>query len=502
MPVQSAAAMQDAGVDTIGGYRLVRLLGFGPRAEVYLGHAGTAASGTPRVAAIKLYRPGVGRLSVDTELEALDRAEFPHLLQLRDVATDRSGMPSAILQRLGADNLAQILIGRDELAAGEAVTILAPLVQAVAELHRVGVAHQAVRLSNVLFDETGGPVLAGFGASALIGTYPAGEEHSLTAAQLSGDSAARADLRDMALLCRRVLDRTRHGGGRNDELSELLDAATSDGDLDARSFPDVLADRLFDLADPLPVTLTPPPRSPLRQSPAAQSPLAQSPPAQIAGAHPVPGRYTGEPGGAAAARAVGRHHALHRRCPGAVGLSWAARLPAWVGRIRIRRVPFRTPFWVAGGAGVAVLVAALAIIPPEAPAGHHPAISASASPAPSATPSPLAGAVAGDDPVEATKQLLQARAGCLHDGLVQCLSSVDQEDSAAMDSDKRTVAAPAGRTESGEGLLFPIAGATLVERLGDGALVSITLPGSGAAPVSVLVVRTGGGWRIRDVLIG
>ena len=96
--------------------------------------------------------------------------------------------------------------------------------------------------------------------------------------------------------------------------------------------------------------------------------------------------------------------------------------------------------------------------------------------------SSLAGAVAGDDPVEATKQLLQARAGCLRGGLVECLSSVDQDGSAAMDSDKRIVAAPAGRTESGEGLLFPIAGATLVERLGDGALVSITLPAAEPRP--------------------
>ena len=190
--------------------------------------------------AIKLYRPGVDRLSVlDTELEALDRAAFPHLLQLTHVATDPSGMPSVLFCGDSAPiTWRRSSSRRDELAAGEAVTILAPLVQAVAELHRVGVAHQAVRLSNVLFDETGGPVLAGFGAAALIGTYPAGGEHSLTAAKLSGDSAARADLRDMALLCRRVLDRTRHCGGRNDELSELLNVATSDGDLDARSFPD------------------------------------------------------------------------------------------------------------------------------------------------------------------------------------------------------------------------------------------------------------------------
>ncbi|HUG50972.1 MAG TPA: hypothetical protein VLZ78_08240, partial [Terrimesophilobacter sp.] len=77
----ASGTVQDAGVDTIGGYRLVRLLGFGARAEVYLGHAGTSASGAPRMAAVKLYRPDVDRHSIDTELEALSRADSPHLLR-------------------------------------------------------------------------------------------------------------------------------------------------------------------------------------------------------------------------------------------------------------------------------------------------------------------------------------------------------------------------------------------------------------------------------------
>jgi hypothetical protein len=74
-----------------------------------------------------------------------------------------------------------------------------------------------------------------------------------------------------------------------------------------------------------------------------------------------------------------------------------------------------------------------------------------------------------------------------------------------MDNDKRLVVsgrATASAAPTAEDLLFPIAGATLVERLGDGALVSIVLPGSGTAPVTVLVIRTASGWRIRDVLIG
>lgn len=485
-------------MDTIGGYRLVRLLGFGARAEVYLGHAGTSDSGAPRVAAVKRYRSGVDRRSVDTELEALGRVESPHLLRLRDVATDRSGMPAGILQRLGADNLAQILVRRDELAAGEAVTILAPLAQAVAELHRVGVAHRAVRMSNVLFDEAGTPVLAGFGAASLIGPFPSGEDHSLTAAQLSADDAARADLNDLALLCRRVLDRTRQAGRRSDDLSVFVDGVATDTDLDARAFPGELAARLFELADPLPVTLTASPRSSLARSPASLS----------AATHPVLRRAEdrAEPAGAAASWTAGwqrsryrsRQRSRHRRAPD------DARHPAWLRALRFRRLPTRA-FWVAGAVGVAVLVGALALIPPDAPSNavDHPVSSASATA--DAMPSPPAGAVLGDDPVEATRALLQARAGCLSARSVDCLSGVDQDDSAALDNDTRIVASgrsTASAAPQDEDLAVLIAGARLVERLGDSALVSIDLPDSAATSVTVLVIRTGNGWRIRDVLIG
>jgi eukaryotic-like serine/threonine-protein kinase len=150
------------------------------------------------------------------------------------------------------------------------------------------------------------------------------------------------------------------------------------------------------------------------------------------------------------------------------------------------------------------------LVPSEAPsrAVDHPAPTPAATSAPApadSMPLSLGGAVVGDNPVEATRELLQARAGCLSVRSADCLSGVDQDESAAMDSDKRLVVsgrAMASAAPMAEDLLFPIAGATLVERLGDSALVSIVLPGSGTAPVTVLVIRTASGWRIRDVLIG
>ncbi|GAB3044334.1 hypothetical protein GCM10027052_28260 [Parafrigoribacterium mesophilum] len=517
-------------MDTIGGYRLVRLLGFGARAEVYLGHAGAGAEGAPRAAALKRYRPGVDRHSIDTELEALSRADSPHLLRLRDVATDSSGMPCAILQRLGADNLAHILIARNLLAAGEAVTILAPLVRAVAELHRAGVAHGAVRLSTVLFDEVGAPVLIGFGAATLIGAQPAGAEHSLTAAQLSAHPAVLRDLTDVAALCSRVLDRTQHTGSGSDRLSQFLDA-TRAVDLDARSFPEELAERIFELAEPLPVMPAPPFDSVASDSVASDSVASDSVASDRGGldlAAPgynttrryntmrsAPGIVALEP--SAVGRPTGRRRALHRRAPDDASsagvtarwrpgpVSWTQRLhPAWWNGLRRRGV--RKPFWLAGAVGVAVCVGALAMIPSQGPSravvppspSTSPRAASPSLPAPSSAPEST-GAEVGDDPAEATRQLLRVRAGCLAGRSADCLRRVDQEDSAALDHDTQLIASGA---TSAQDELFPIDAATLTERLGDGALVSVNLPGSGAAPVSVLVIRTASGWRIRDVLVG
>ena len=141
---------------------------------------------------------------------------------------------------------------------GEAVTILAPLVEAVAELHRAGVAHGALRLSNVLFDEAGAPVLVGFGAAVLLGPAQGQNPHAiLTPAQLSENEAATADLKGLARLCRSVLENTL--GVRSlsaaGALYECLDSASAH--LDADAFPLELTERLFALAEPIAVRAEP-----------------------------------------------------------------------------------------------------------------------------------------------------------------------------------------------------------------------------------------------------
>jgi hypothetical protein len=63
-------------METAGGYRLVRIIGEGERAEVWLGHAGTDG-----VAAVKLLREGLEPSAFDDEIVALERARSRTLLR-------------------------------------------------------------------------------------------------------------------------------------------------------------------------------------------------------------------------------------------------------------------------------------------------------------------------------------------------------------------------------------------------------------------------------------
>ncbi|TFD45359.1 hypothetical protein E3T33_07230 [Cryobacterium sp. TMT1-2-1] len=128
--------------------------------------------------------------------------------------------------------------------------------------------------------------------------------------------------------------------------------------------------------------------------------------------------------------------------------------------------------------------------------------------APDAT-APDAAALAGDDPVQAVPVLLRLRAGCLARASVVCLDGVDQPGSAVVAADTY-----AARTaQQGGGAADPQAfdgyTASLVERIGDSALVALAPPtepappadpsGPQGRPASVLAVKGEGGWLLREI---
>lgn len=233
--------------ETVAGFRLIRKLGSGSRADVFLGHAGGAE---PRTAAIKIFHPEVPIDSIDAELRALGAASHAHTVQLRDLSGGSDGRPVLILERLELGSLAQLLAQRAQLAPGEAVTILAPLAAALTALQASGVTHGAIAAGRVLFRESGAPVLSGFGHAAL-------------GAATEVDRGA-VDRRALAALAATVLERVPSASELRGWLASLV------------AFPDdfaaQLSERVFALA----------PASPVRFAPDAA--LEQIPPRTAVGA--------------------------------------------------------------------------------------------------------------------------------------------------------------------------------------------------------------------------
>ncbi|HWH26968.1 MAG TPA: protein kinase [Pseudolysinimonas sp.] len=130
---------------SVAGYELLRVIGRGSRSTVWVASPGDIAvkvvNREHRVAAIH-------------ELEALERAQGSHVVELHDV--DMAGpSPALIFERLRGDSLADLMRDRAYIDAGEAVTILAPIAEVVGRLHAAGVAHGNISPATIHFRSDG-----------------------------------------------------------------------------------------------------------------------------------------------------------------------------------------------------------------------------------------------------------------------------------------------------------------------------------------------------------
>ena len=441
--------------DTLGGYRLVRKLGEGPRAEVHLAYP-QSDSDDARAVAIKVFGAEVDDTAAVTEIEALSRAAGEHVVKLIDLAAGPHGAAALILERLTGGSLGRLLRDRATLRPGEAITILVPLARAVRRLHDCGVVHGGLRLEAVAFDGTGAPVLTCFGSARLI-------EPRMPPARLEQEERVIRDLEDFARIARAVLDRLAQ--------PVVLPHAGPD-------WLDRVERALFDLGPPEAVQLRP------------DDPRELAPPARVLTAPPVPPAPD-----------------IDERLP-LLGVL----LPEWLdgGRLigsarhgakrmgeAIRAV--RPRAWVALASVASALVLAMVLIPsrPAAEGAQTPG----ASPSPSATAIGRSGtdAVRGDDPLVALPELLALRERCIRDLSVLCLDDVDQADSAALAEDQLLIRSLQQGAEPTDSLRVATADLSLDERLGDSALVSLgDVPDS--EPASLLMMKSEAGWRIRDYL--
>ncbi|KUM37585.1 hypothetical protein AR539_10110 [Arthrobacter sp. EPSL27] len=78
-----------------------------------------------------------------------------------------------IMDYAAGGSLGQLVAGRGKLGAGETVTVLTPVAQALAYLHSNGFTHGDVSPGNVLFTASGKPLLADLGVARMVGDAPA-----------------------------------------------------------------------------------------------------------------------------------------------------------------------------------------------------------------------------------------------------------------------------------------------------------------------------------------
>ena len=151
---------------SLAGYRLLRRIANGDRADVYLATVDRHHPGDVDVAAlvaVRVYPSSMPGESIATEIEAMTADTSGALPELYDVATLDDGRCCLAVERLPGPTLAGLLIGRT-LDPGEAVTILAPVVVAVARLAESGFVHTRLSANDVILDATGRPRVIGLGA--------------------------------------------------------------------------------------------------------------------------------------------------------------------------------------------------------------------------------------------------------------------------------------------------------------------------------------------------
>ena len=511
------------------GYRLIRRIASGERADVYLAVAEPPESGEhplgalafappsdePTAAAdpsaparplvaVRVYPARVSSDSVALEIEAMSTDATGTLPALFDVAALEDGRCCLVVERLAGATLSRLITQRS-LRAGEAVTILAPVVVAIADLAARGFVHPRLAAADIFLDDAGRPRIIGLGAlRRLPGHVHAAER---TALLRTGHIALAELLEDVAAAVRPA--------GVFDDAIDLIR-----GRLDARPFRSCEAElerRLFAAAEPEPIAGID------VRARGARLPTRIGAPTPWQQPHDDPSPENDEDRTPQRARGFRALLGLAQlpddlgdRVANAVDAVPGSRMRTRLGSaIRERRRALTVGGFIGGGA----LVLMLTLVPPatatDRPSPTDSPEVGSGSPVAEQvdTASPDGGApvidveetavvpgISGDDPTAAVRSLLERRAGCFDTLDLDCLDTVAQPGSAIESADRAAIiAARDGNGDAVPDIRYDLSTVQVTAEMGDAVLVEVTPAVADREPASLLVVRGEAGWRLREI---
>ena len=156
-PIDASSAVRE-----VGGFRVVRVLAANSRAQTLVAHA------DGETVAVRVLHPETADAVIDAEVALSDAARraggaiADHLSLVNDLATLADGRLALFSAHLPGPRLDSVLHARTaRLSLGEAITVLAPLADALDNAHRFGITGLPLTAESVRFSAAGAPVLTG-----------------------------------------------------------------------------------------------------------------------------------------------------------------------------------------------------------------------------------------------------------------------------------------------------------------------------------------------------
>ena len=187
-----SARASTAAPEMLGRFKLIRLLGQGAQATVWLAHD----TRLDRSVAVKLMRPDVRSAEAEAEVEAeadtsvtqwlhearsVARLTHPHIVPVFE-ADIHEARPYIVFEFVPGPTLGEFLRARrSPVPAREAVSMMIGVLDAVQAAHDAGVVHRDLKPSNILIDADGRARVMDFGIAARSTTCSAekGDPHRI-----------------------------------------------------------------------------------------------------------------------------------------------------------------------------------------------------------------------------------------------------------------------------------------------------------------------------------